>query len=452
MDTGLRLKFFITIFIVLGLTATSVSAIHYHFFKLERLRLMELNLQQNASLLANSELNLTQREFSDFGEEFIQEIIGDDKINMIVAIYNSKGKNLYKNDNAYIFELPDNISTEFATWEEKEHKDFLIKYLTQKDSKNNRIIKVGMILNQSMIRWKDLNQRVSLFVAIILLVIIIVSFILSYILFKPVQTLADQVTLMAKKIEEGEYLELKSWFTKLRTKNYQNDEFNSLISSLDKLATQIMETQKSTQQWSALMAHELKTPMTLLKMSLDELITSTHISPESIKPVEAELKTLENIIMDFLEWASVENDSSKPELHVIHLASRVKHNVQQLEKLSDNIKIEFVNLNEDARVFCNPIHFDQIINNIITNAIKYGNGLIRIECSENSLKIWDNGPGIPNHVLENFGKPFNKFKQKSAGGYGLGLAWVNTIAKKYNWKIHFNNSKGSLVEIHFSQT
>lgn len=446
----MRLKFFITIFIVLGLTATSVSAIHYHFFKLERLRLMELNLQQNVSLLANSELNLTKREFSDFGEEFIQEIIGDDKINMVVAIYNSKGNILYKNDNAYIFELPDKISEEFATWEEKEHKDFLIKYLTQKDSKNDRIIKVGMILNQSMIRWKDLNQRVSLFVAIILLVITVVSFILSYILFRPVKTLADQVTLMAKKIEEGEYLELKSWFTKLRTKNYQNDEFNSLINSLDKLATQIMDTQKSTQQWSALMAHELKTPMTLLRMSLDEMITSTKISPESIKPVEEELKTLENIIMDFLEWASVENDSSKPELHVINLASRVKHNVQQLEKLSDNISIEFVSLDEDARIFCNPIHFDQIINNLITNAIKYGNGVIRIECSENSLKIWDNGPGIPNHVLENFGKPFNKFKQKSAGGYGLGLAWVNTIAKKYNWIIHFNNSKGSLVEILFS--
>jgi signal transduction histidine kinase len=446
----LRLRFFITIFIVLTLTAASVSAIHYHFFKLERIRLMQLNLQQNASLLAESDLSMSRKEFSNLGQDFIDEVIGDDKINMIVAIYSANGKVLYKNDNAYIFELPDTISEKFEPWEDDEYNEYLIKYLTQKDSKNNRIIKVGMILNQSLIRWQDLNQRISIFVAIILLVIIIISFFLTYILFKPVQDLAEQVNLMAEKIENGEFLELKSWFHKLKGKTGRNDEFNSLIRSLDKLSSKITETQKLTQKWSALMAHELKTPMTLLRMSIDEMITESNVSPKAMNSVEVELKKLESIIMDFLEWASAENDSSKPELHVFNPHKRTEELILFLEKTMSESKIEFINKStSDFKVFCNPIHFDQVINNLLTNAHKHGQGLIKVECDGPNIKISDNGPGMPDSVLENFGKPFNKYHQKEVSGHGLGLAWVNTIAKKYNWKISFKNNAGTQVEIHF---
>jgi signal transduction histidine kinase len=414
------------------------------------MRLMELNLQQNASLLANSDLSMSRKEFSTLGQEFIDDVIGDDKVNMIVAIYSGNGNVLYRNDNAHIFELPNTIEANFPTWEDNEYNDFLIKYLTQVDPKSERIIKVGMILNQSLIRWKDLNQRVSIFVVIILFVITLISFFLSHILFKPVHHLAEQVNLMAEKLEEGEYTELKSWFHKLKSKSGKNDEFTSLIHSLDKLSTKITETQKLTQRWSALMAHELKTPMTILRMSIEEMIQETNASPKAVTSVENELKKLEEIIMDFLEWASVENDSSKPELHVIYPIKRTKDIILELQKTAPQRKISFHHAAAgDFKLFCNPLHFDQLVYNLVMNSIKHGQGEITVEIQESSLKIIDQGMGIPDSVLNNFGKPFNKHQQRSSSGHGLGLAWVNTITKKYGWNINFRNMNGAIIEVVF---
>ena len=127
----MKLRFFISIFFVLVVTAISISAIHFHFFKLERLRLIELNLQQNATLILDSDLTLTKKEFLQMGEDYIQEIIGDDKINMIVAIYQENGTLLYENNNASIFKTPSKLPPKFKEWEDVETNDYLIKYLTK---------------------------------------------------------------------------------------------------------------------------------------------------------------------------------------------------------------------------------------------------------------------------------------------------------------------------------
>lgn len=411
---------------------------------------MELNLEQNATLLSESDLSLSKKEFQHHGEEFIDEVIGDDKINMLIAIYSSEGNVLFKNDNAYIFELPEKINPQFQTWEDVEHNEYFIKYLTKKDEKNNRIIKVGMLLNQSLVRWKGLNKRIYVFVGIILFINTIISFFLTYLLFRPVHDLAETVNRMAEKIERGEFVEDTSWAGLFKSRRKRNDEFSSLLSALEKLSKKIYSTQEITQRWSALMAHELKTPMTLLRMSIDQLIAETKATPASLNAVESELKKLEHIIMDFLEWASVENDAVKPEIHAINVAQRTQDLARYLEKAMPNLDINITNTsNDDFRIFCNPIHFDQVLNNIISNSAKYGHGKIWITCENNKLILADDGEGLPEKVLSNFGKPFNKFAQDGKSGHGLGLAWVNTIANKYNWKINIDVSFGTRFEILF---
>lgn len=415
------------------------------------MRLIELNLQQNVSLLKNSNLTLSKSEYSLRGKEYIDEIIGDDKINMIVAIYGQKGGVLYFNENAHIFGLPTSIKPNFKEWEDVESKEYFIKYLTVKDQDQGRTIRVGMILNQSLVRWKDLNQRVFIYACIVLSVILLVAFFLTQILFRPVQMLADQVSLMSEKIEKGEFNDLKSWFSLLSKKRKRSDEFGKLISSLDRLAYKITETQEQTKKWSAMMAHELKTPMTILRNRIDDLTHSIQAPPEKISAVELELEKLEAIITDFLEWASLENDNSCPELHALQLVKRTN-------MLVDNLKDSFGypnivvqnNLDHEQRIFCDPLHFDQVINNILINSIKYGEGKpISVEINFDELLITDQGPGIPDTVLENLGKPFNKFKQGKALGYGLGLAWVSTISKKYIWALSVTNKNGTSIKIVF---
>lgn len=443
----MRLKLFFIIFIALSITAASISYIYEHFFKLERLRLIELNLQQNITLLKSSDLTLSKSEFSYKGTRLIQEIMGDDKINLIVGIYSERGNLLYKNDNAAIFDMPDKITT-FKEWENVESKDYYVKYLTVRDESQKRIIKVGMILNQSLLRWKYANQRIYIYAGIVIFLVTVISFFLTYVLFRPVQKLADQVNLMSDKIDKGEFSDLKSWFQILMLKTKGNDEFQKLISSLDRLAQNVTNSQMLTQKWSALMAHELKTPMTILKNSVEVLINEKDKDTEAYKAVEYELERLESIIMDFLQWASLENDKSRPELHVVNIEKRSGYLSEVLKNAYPKAKFEFKNSTTmERKIFCNPIHFDQVVNNLLTNAFKYGENDVCFEIGDDFIAIKDKGMGIPDRVLENYGKPFNKFQQGSGVGHGLGLAWVNTIAKKYNWKIQFMNDSGTIVKI-----
>lgn len=409
---------------------------------------MELNLQQNATLLLNADLNLSKKEFSLRGNQFIEDVIGDDKVNIIVAIYNQRGHVMYKNDNAAIFDIQDSLGENFSEWEDVEKKEYLIKYLTVRDQNHGRIIKVGMILNQSLLRWKDLNQRIFLYGAIILSLILLLSFFLTHALFKPVHKLAQQVNLLGDKIERGEFQDIESWFPALKGQTNSSDEFYTLISALQKLAHKIANTQILTQRWSALMAHELKTPMTILKMSIENLVIDLKVPPEKVESVEMELKKLEDIIMDFLEWASAENETSNPVVHALHLDEKCREVIDHYVKAYRVANIHFHSESAHTLIFCNPIHFEQLLTNLLKNAHKHGGGKINVIAGSSFLIVEDQGPGLPIFIRDNFGKPFNKGNNRTEG-HGLGLAWVNTIARKYDWKITILSGKGTHFKISF---
>jgi signal transduction histidine kinase len=205
-----------------------------------------------------------------------------------------------------------------------------------------------------------------------------------------------------------------------------------------------------TQRWSALMAHELKTPMTRLRMCIEEQSLSKREYDHFSEPIQEELRHLETIVMDFLDWASLENDSRKPEIHAINIPKRIDEYLDLFRKTNPDFRIEMNDYtNKDFRIFCNPIHFDQLISNLLTNSSKYGGVYAQITCIDGKITIQDHGPGIPGKVINNYGKPFNKYSVEGVAGHGLGLAWVNTIANKYTWDIQIDNSSGTKIEILF---
>lgn len=444
----MRFKLFLTIFIVLIITAFSISAIHFHFFRLERLRLIELNLQQNATLILDSDLTLTKKDFLKKGEQYLDTIIGDDKVNMIVVIYNENGKMLYKNNNADIFSAPITVERNFKEWVDVETNDYFIKYLTIKDEQQKRYIRVGMILNQSLLRWKYLSQRVTLFGMIVLVFISIISYFLTMLLFKPIHDLASYVNVMTEKLGAGDTNDFNS-ILNISTSRF-NDEFGVLLMAISKLSNKISESHNITKKWSALMAHELRTPLTILKNKIEILSQDINVDQKKIEAVDEEMGRVEKIIGSFLEWASFESDPAKPEIHAVSLEKRLGYIVGILRDAFDGADIEMIYHGDpEARIFCNPVHFDQLVTNLITNALKYGKGKTLVECSESVLTISDEGEGVPLEVLENLGSPFNYLKKQNIKGFGLGLAWVGTICRKYGWSLDIQPGSRNKISINF---
>ena len=96
-----------------------------------------------------------------------------------------------------------------------------------------------------------------------------------------------------------------------------------------------------------------------------------------------------------------------------------------------------------------PLAFKRIITNLLTNAIRYGNNkpiTIVLECNNQfiTIKIKDQGNGIPNEFNEKVFQPFyrlEKSRNSVTGGSGLGLAIARQLAHSHDWKIKITPRK-----------
>jgi two-component system sensor histidine kinase QseC len=232
----------------------------------------------------------------------------------------------------------------------------------------------------------------------------------------------------------------------------RSDEFSSLLSSVQKLIDRINLNYKLTRSWTLQMAHELKTPLAIVRAETEAKTKAKLLPPAYSEDVIKEVQQMSEIISQFLEWAELENSQLQKDLHALRIKAVVKTVAARLNKISpDRIRLE---LGADFPVFANPHHLDQLISNLMTNALKFSPSSEQIEVltSEDTLIIRDRGVGIPTEVQERIGEPFNigSHEDDSPSGNGLGLAWVLTVAKLYQWKFELQTgANGTEVRIRF---
>ena len=109
-----------------------------------------------------------------------------------------------------------------------------------------------------------------------------------------------------------------------------------------------------------------------------------------------------------------------------------------------------LNIEDDVFIVCDIKKITKLIDNILSNAIKYNKiaGFIKVNLDDNILSIEDSGKGIEKENLKNLFERYSRF-DKSVGGFGIGLNIVSLIAKEYGLKIDIKSqiNMGTMVEI-----
>jgi two-component system, OmpR family, sensor kinase len=197
--------------------------------------------------------------------------------------------------------------------------------------------------------------------------------------------------------------------------------------------------------------HELNTPVTAIitniemidKNSLDERLL------KKINRIEIGAKTISNIYED-LTFVTLNNQLiSKNE--DINLSNVLRQRIDYFNSLATLKKITFdLNIKDDIFIFCDMKKITKLIDNILSNAIKYNKiaGFIKVNLDDNTLSIEDSGKGIEKENLKNLFERYSRF-DKSVGGFGIGLNIVSLIAKEYDLKIDVKSeiNVGTKVEI-----
>ena len=306
----------------------------------------------------------------------------------------------------------------------------------------------------------DAIERSILFDALgILLVVIVAGSCVAYFLIghytKPVQQLSAHM----KEISPNtlsDSIEIEGG----------GEEIQELVKSFNQMTEQLDEAFAMQRRFSASAAHELRTPITVLRTKLDVFKKKKREQreyDELVDTMETYIDRLSSIITDLLEFAET---SELGEAEDVSLDSVVKTVVDDLKLVAQNNKINMQidvqpKAQSEAQTFIvkgNTNLLYRALYNLVENAIRYNhkegsvNIALEIEGQECLVTIADTGVGIAPEQRELVFEPFyrvNKSRSREFGGAGIGLSLVKTILKRHGASITVseNNPQGSVFTI-----
>lgn len=244
------------------------------------------------------------------------------------------------------------------------------------------------------------------------------------------------------------------------------EEIQELVKSFNQMTDQLDEAFAMQRRFSTSAAHELRTPIAVLKTKLDvfkKKKREQHEYDELVDTMETYIDRLSSIITDLLEFAET---SELGEAEDVSLDSVIKTVVDDLESVAQN---NMVNMQIDIppkaqskaqnlTVKGNTNLLYRALYNLVENAIRYNNeeGSVNITLEtrgqEGVVIIADTGVGIAPEQRELVFEPFyrvNKSRSREFGGAGIGLSLVKTILKRHGASITVseNNPQGSVFTI-----
>ncbi len=200
-------------------------------------------------------------------------------------------------------------------------------------------------------------------------------------------------------------------------------------------------------------SHELKNPLSAIKMSLEvsekQKEWRTMEVQEVFRDLKNEVSRLIKITDDLLISEKLKNNLKKEKINLKKIIKEVNKKLETFWK-KKNIKIE-VSDNIEIEWFLNKEDFEKIIFNLLHNAIKFSkqNGKIEISFDKKKILIKDFGVGIKkenlNKIFDRFFKEDEARRIETESGSGLGLSIVKELIDKNNLKIRVKseNGKGS---------
>lgn len=433
----MRRRFFLTILAVLF--SVSIVSIYLYslFLRKERLALIDHQVRETAAALIDSELGDVRKINFDDAEAIISEELGESRIGKFFIIRNQQGETIFESSSAQL--LPIAEVPQDQQWFEISTKGQFIRGLNLKLPRiADRTLQVGLVLDEKLVNPSYFSESSFILLAAILVLGLVVSFASTSYLLQPIAKL-DKFLASITSATSGKTLlpEVPPIVGSL-PKSPSGDEFARLVTGLNQLIRQVNRNYEFSRLWGYQMAHELKTPLSLVQVELEKLQKKHQLTNDDIGEVTYETGKISETINSFLGWAELENSTQQKHLFVNDVGSVVKEVLRVLPESAERIRVEF---SEPIVVAANPGHLEQLVQNLIYNAIKHAGdeARIRISIADNALAVEDSGPGIPEEVLARIGEPFNRGTQgkSSVKGHGLGLAWVTSICRHYGWPIVF---------------
>ncbi|MCL1862457.1 MAG: ATP-binding protein [Defluviitaleaceae bacterium] len=218
--------------------------------------------------------------------------------------------------------------------------------------------------------------------------------------------------------------------------------------------TESRENAKNREEFFANASHELKTPLTAIR-GFNELAGINNKDEQLNKYIEGitrETTRMMGLISDMLKLSELENTSRVTKQKTLALATIVNEARDTVFSALEN-PIAFETTG-DMQITAEPEHIYEVVKNLVENAVKYngknGKVTVKIDPTNKTMTISDNGIGIPpeeqTKIFERFYR-VEKSRATKSGGTGLGLSIVKHTCALYGWKLSLQSKLGVGTDI-----
>ena len=240
-------------------------------------------------------------------------------------------------------------------------------------------------------------------------------------------------------------------------------EIKPLIDELNKLFLRLKQAFEREQRFAADAAHELRTPLAALKTQAQVALRSANMQERQshLKQVIAGVDRCTHIIQQLLTLCRMGDESitleNPTDIELEKLAAEVISQIAP-SAIDKSIDIELITKGKSFTLIGNATGLYALIRNLVDNAVRYTpeGGQVKITLLEKnhyiSIKVIDNGPGIPAELRSRVFERFFRILGNKAQGSGLGLAIVLQISKLHHGNVTLGtpeNGKGLEVEVEF---
>ena len=240
-----------------------------------------------------------------------------------------------------------------------------------------------------------------------------------------------------------------------------NDEIKELTISFNKMIAKLENAFASQKRFNSSVAHELKTPLAVIKTNIDVLKSSNCKSLEeydkTLAVVEKSILKMNLIIETLLDIIRQEN---APLNEIVSIDEILEDIVDDLSIIANkkNIKLKLNSYNIKNKIKGNEIMLYRAFYNVIENSIKYNkiNGSIDILCYQDlntiEVKVIDTGSGIKEEDYDEIFKPFYRcegINSYSKNGIGLGLSLTQSVIKLHGGEIKVKSKLNEGTEFTF---
>ena len=328
------------------------------------------------------------------------------------------------------------------------------------DSREGALIGVLVLVATSQDAYRalaDVQVQMLSWLALVAVIVVVISVAMSRYFTRPIAELNEGIVEMTR----GDFS------NRVRVRGH--NEFAQLAVAFNMMCERIENLDKARSQFVSNASHELKTPLSTMKILIETLMYQDPMDPdmtrEFLGDINKEIDRLNSVIGDLLTLVSMDGGEKKLETKPVAVADILGDNVRRLQPLAREKGIEMTASLRDqtATVDGDASRLTQVFYNLMDNAIKYTGrgGSVRVEMSRRDkkviVKVIDTGIGIPRedqlHIFDRFYR-VDKARSRETGGTGLGLSIVRQIVLLHGGTVTVSSEeeKGSTFTVELPES